>query len=178
MGQVLTWCQQMLKGGTAFGTATQPTLTQVEQLINGRVADVSTALARSGYATAQPVATSGTRVCTVISQAIAFGVVADIELTKPTAGGNLKENTRYVAFSKRWEDFLAGVNGAALQYMGAVRERDASNGMKVTGTSYAEREADARNPDLVQSLFPRGWMDNDLQRDHLPQTDDYPIVHP
>ncbi len=159
MDGVLAFCQPYLSGGTAFVSTTQPTLTQVEQFIDHRVSEVAAALAGFGYATAQPVGTVGTDVARVLSQAVIFGALIDIEATKITTTVDNEESPRWQLFKARHKHALGVVGGPGLQLMGATRERNLSDTLVVTGRTWSEQDAIANDSDEKGALFPRGFID-------------------
>jgi hypothetical protein len=135
MGQVLAHSRWLLRGGTAFGTATSPSLGDVETLIDARSAQVGVLLAQHGYAVTQPLATAGTPVLRVLGRAVAVGALIDIFAARAAnATQSNEEHPRYVMFMSEWKRFREEIApSAALEYMGAIRTRAASAGLEVTG---------------------------------------------
>lgn len=166
MNRILQYSQHRLRGDTAFGTATHPTLVQVEDVIDGRVAELTYKLAEAGYATAQPVATVGTLVATYLSRAVVMGAMADIELSWPTtAQGPNQSNPRYQFYRDQWDSVAKTIGGAALEHMGATRDRAASEALHHLGASWDEQEEVDRDTDLKGAVFPRGFVEGDYRGD-------------
>lgn len=165
LNRIVSWSQHTFRGGTAFGTATQPTLTQVEDFIDGRVYGAAALLARSGYATAQPVAEVGTAVATLLSMGVAYGALIDIALTQGTTGGSDDENPRFTFFKERWNEFKKQFQGSDLEYLGATKERSASAGLKFTASSWDDQEEIIDDLDRKNPLFPRGFLEADRRGD-------------
>ncbi len=165
LDRIVSWSQFRFRGGTQFGTASQPTLLQVEDFIDGRVFGAAALLARAGYGTAQPVATVGTAVATLLSMGVAYGALIDIELTQPTAGASDSENSRFTFFKDRWDEFRKQFQGSDLEYLGATRDRNASSGLKFTASSWDDQESIIDDLDRKNPLFPRGFLEAERRGD-------------
>lgn len=159
MNGILAWVQTYLSGGSAFTETTQPTVAQVEQMIDTRVEEVAAALVAAGYSSTQPVLTVGTGVTRLLSRAVILGVLIDIELTKQTRTVARGENTRWQAYQDRYDAIMAIITGSTLALMGATRVREASDGLEVTGQSYDEQNTLVEDTDVKGPLFPRGTWD-------------------
>ena len=172
MDGILTWTQTYLSGGTAFAPTTQPTLAQVEQMIDERVAEVTVLLTQNGYAVAQPVATVGTAVATVLSRSVIMGALIDIEMTKQNRTLGRDETARWQLCERRFTDLTKLFEGPALEQMGATRDRDASAGLKATGASWDEQEAIDADEDRKGATFPRGFLDPNARKPSIVEITD------
>lgn len=162
MDRVVSFSRHMLKGGTAFTTATTPQLADVEGFIDAAVADVQMCLVAAGYSTAQPVGTVGTPAATWLSNGVVWGALVDTEASRPTIGNTAPEgNERFRLFQKRYEAFKEALKGATLEQMGGTRDRNLSDGMKWTGSSWDEQDGILEDTDRKDPLFPRGFLDPD-----------------
>lgn len=159
MDGILAWTQTYLAGGSAFSTTTQPTLTQVEQMIDMRTEEVAAKLVQWGYAAAQAVADVGSDVTGLLSRAIIMGVMVDIEMTKANRTQGREESARWQLFERRYNDVLKIIEGPQLEHMGATRTRDLSAGLVATGASWDEQTAVTDDEDRKGALFPRGYLD-------------------
>ncbi len=158
--QVEAQTARLLGSGGTFGTATFPTLAQIEGFISMRVGEVVMTLEGAGYAGSQAVATVGTPVTMLLSRIVVAGAVTDVESTRPTTSNTQGEaSTRFTSYQRTYDDLLKKIPGAALEYMGAVRARDISSGMKVTGTSWDEQQDILDDDDQKAPLFERGFLD-------------------
>ena len=119
---------------------------------------------RQQLAEAQPVATVGTAVATVLSRAVIMGAMIDIEMTKQNRTLGREETARWQLFERRFTDLIKVFEGATLEQMGATRERDASAGLAATGTSWDEQEAIEEDEDRKGATMPRGFLDPNARK--------------
>lgn len=172
MNQIVARTKTYLKGGTAFSATTSPDLTEVEAMIDDRTFLIVGILTKAGYAEAQPVATVGTSVTTMLSRAIVQGTLLDIEQTKPNQSQGRGESARWMLYERMWTEMIELFRGATLQQMGATKDRDASNGLVFTGNSWDDQEDVAEDEDQKGSLFPRGFLDPQARRESLVEISD------
>ena len=158
MNGILTHTQPYLKGGSAFtdsGTVTSPTLAQVNEMIDRRVADVALLLAKAGYSTTQTVAD----VLRVLTSAVVYGVLMEIELGKANPVRGMGETARWQLYERRWNEAVETISGVGLELLGATRNRYASNGLEFTGATWSEQDEIATDVDQKGAVFPRGFLD-------------------
>lgn len=149
--------QQYLKGGSAFGASTVPTLTQVEDMIDQRVFIVMAHLANAGYA----LAPTDTDVLNILASGVIYGTLMEIELGKVNTVLARGESGRWALYEKRWLEILALIDGPTLEHLGATRTRVPSNGLEFTGRTWTTQDDIAGDTDEKGSMFPRGYLQGD-----------------
>lgn len=173
MSGVLAHTQPYLKGASVFGASTSPTLPQVEHMIDRRVMLVAAKLAEYGYSTSQPVATVGVDVTTLLSTAVIYGTLMEIELGKAGSVLDRGQTGRWQMYEKRWIETIDMMKTATLEHMGATRSRVSSDGLAFTGKTWSEQDTIADDTDLKGSVFPRGFNDV-TERSSVDFTEDVP----
>ena len=160
MTGILAWTQTYLKGGDAFTPTTQPTLAQVEQMCDMRTEQVGAIIVQNGYNATQ----TDSNVLALLTRAIIMGVVMDIEMTKQNQTQNRGESQRWQLFEKRWNELIALFATNALELLGATRDRYASSGLALTGTTWSEQDDIDSDEDAKGAVFPRGYLDTEARR--------------
>ena len=173
LDRTTSFSRHMLRGDIGFGSATSPTMEEVELFLDARVGEVVVCLAQAGYSTTQPVATIGTPAARWLSNGVVWGAMVDIELSRPTTGvGAAEPNARFVHFDSQWKAFKEALAGATLEQLGGTRDRYASDGLKFVGGSWDEQEEIHDDEDRKNALFPRGYLDPEDRRAADPDADE------
>lgn len=155
---VVAHSQPYLKGGTAFDANTSPTLTQVEQFIGRNVVKVVATLSRNGYSATQTVAD----VTTLLSDAVIYGTLMEIEFGKTNAVTQRGESSRWSMYKGNFEEILKMLEGPTMEYIGATLTRRASNGLEFTGRTWTTQDDVMLDTAEKGPLFPRGFMEGNL----------------
>lgn len=150
LNEVQAMERHLTDNGT-FGTATIPTLSQVEEFITDTYYDISTKLVINGYDQSQ----TDTDVLGVLQHFNALGACAKIELTQPSVGYKTGENTRYDRFFKEYEKIDKFTETSALERLGATRSWNLSDGLTAGGISISDKEAIETDADHVPYFFRR-----------------------
>ncbi len=145
-------CRHLTTGGVFTNTSPTP-LPDVERYIDDAYYWVLGELARNGY----NIAVTDTEAKAVLCQMQSLDAAVQLEYSQPVGDGE-DENTRFRGLAAR-RDRLVGsfLQTDALEQLGAVRDRNKSSFVELTGRSRSRKATVYGDSDVPQARFPRGF---------------------
>lgn len=161
-GLVEAWASHATQGTAGFGTATTPTLAEVDGFLESAYNTVSVMLTSYGYGTAQ----TGSAVMAVLTRAQALNAVIDVELSNPVVSTQSGEgNDRFIALKEARDDLNSLIQSDGLSHLGAAQFDSRGAFVYAGGLSRSRKRSVRDNTDLVQARFPRGWGQSPFLKD-------------
>jgi len=161
----MTTYTRHVAGTAGYGTATLPSLTEAEALLDDSYYEIASLLQSYGYAIAQ----TDAEVQGFLTGLQAVSGAVKIELTQPAIGG--RENERYRALVAQLERMEKLIKTGGLAEMGASKSSDFADRVHIGGISRDRKTTVESDTDLVQHRFRRGWgqhggrISNDAEAD-------------
>ena len=141
--------ERHLTDSGSFGTATVPTLTQIEEFITDSYYELGTYLTDYGYNRIQ----AGTNIVGILQHYNALGACAKIELTQASVGYKSGENTRYDRFYTEFMKVKGLIQSPAFERMGATKGWALSAGISAGGVSISDKEDIETDTDFEPYMF-------------------------
>ncbi len=152
--QMVEAFQRTRTANGTFGTATIPTLTQVETFLTRGKAELAAVLEKHGYSKTQ----TDADVLGVLEPLNVKAACYYVELTSPTAGYTSEgEPVGRLSSFRAWRKEAAELcTGRTLADLGATRTYEKSSGLSAGGISISDKETIEEDSDYEPLAFTRG----------------------
>ena len=158
---VEAWSSHAAEGTAGFGTATTPTLAQVDAFLESAYNTVSVMLTGYGYGTAQ----AGSAVKAVLTRAQALNASVDVELSTPVSALSGEGSDRFIAMKDARDELNDLIRSDGLTHLGAARFERRGSFIYAGGVSRDRKRTVRGDTDLVHPRFARGWGQSPYLRD-------------
>ncbi len=148
------YCRHLC-GTSGFGTASQPTLTEVTQMGDQSYYRIAGELASAGYA----IAVADTEALGWLERLQTLEWCIQIETAYPVTGAG-EPNGRFQQFVTERDAMLALLQSDTLEALGAVRSKGLGESLAITGISVAEVQSVRGEADWVRNRFVRDQFNN------------------